>query len=61
MKLLNQAVIIAKAGVPQVQLAPLDLPSTKREMSTLKDSISILDTFDNLFEDEIAYRFNKRS
>lgn len=60
-KLLGQPVIFAKAGVPQVKLVPLDMPSTKREMGTLKDSISIPDTFDNLFEDKIAYRFNKSS
>ena len=60
-KLLGQPVIIAKAGVPQVKLVPLDMPSTKREMGTLKDSIVIPDNFDHLFEDEIADMFNKGS
>lgn len=58
-KLLGQPVIIAKAGVPQVKLVPLDVPSTKRKMGTLKGSISIPDNFDHLFEDEIADMFNK--
>ena len=58
-KLLGQPVIIAKAGIPQVKLVPLDMPLTKRKMGTLKDSISIPDNFDHLFEDEIADMFNK--
>lgn len=57
-KVSGQPIIIAKAGVPQMKLAPLDMPSTKREMGTLKDSISIPDNFDHLFEDEIADMFN---
>lgn len=49
---------VEEKGVPQVKLAPLDMPSIRREMGTLKDSISIPDNFDHLFEDEIADMFN---
>lgn len=50
---------IEEEGIPQVKLVPLDMPLTKRKMGTLKDSISIPDNFDHLFEDEIADMFNK--
>ena len=58
-KLLGQPVIIAKSGVPQVKIVPLETPTTKRKMGTLKNSISVPDNFDHLFEDEIADMFNK--
>ncbi|WP_367105409.1 type II toxin-antitoxin system Phd/YefM family antitoxin [uncultured Psychrobacter sp.] len=57
-KLLGQPVIIAKAGVPQVKLVPLDTQVTKRKMGTLKNSISIPDNFDQAFDSEIAEMFN---
>lgn len=57
-KLLGQPVIIAKAGVPQVKLVPLSAPTTKREMGTLKDSISVPENFDQAFSDDIAEMFN---
>ena len=57
-KLLGQPVIIAKAGVPQVKLVPLDTPLTKRKMGTFKGSISVPDNFDQAFNSEIAEMFN---
>ncbi len=58
-KLLGQPVIIAKAGVPQVKLVPLDTPTNKRKMGTLKGSISIPDNFDQAFDSEIVEMFNE--
>lgn len=59
-KLLGQPVIIAKAGVPQVKIVPLEMPTTKRKMGTLKNSISVPDNFDRAFDSEIAEMFNSR-
>lgn len=50
---------IEEEGVPQAKLVSLNTPLTKREMGTLKGSISVPDNFDQLFDSEIAEIFNE--
>ncbi len=57
-KQLGQPVIIAKSGVPQVKLVPLDSTQQTRKMGTLKGVIQVPDDFDVAFADEIQVLFN---
>lgn len=50
-------IIIAKAGVPQVKIVPLEQPKKQRKMGTLKGKINVPDDFDHAFEQQIEQMF----
>lgn len=56
-KQLGSPVIIAKAGVPQVKIVPLEQPKKQRKMGTLKGKINVPDDFDHAFEQQIEQMF----
>ncbi len=58
-KQLGKPIIIAKAGVPQVKVVPLENTKPKRKMGTLKGKITVPDNFDHAFADEIEEMFTQ--
>ncbi len=58
-KQLGKPIIIAKAGIPQVKVVPLENTKPKRKMGTLKGKITVPNNFDHAFADEIEEMFNQ--